>query len=181
MDNLSQWVNQYTQEMYSWALHKTSSAQLAEDLVQDTFLAAAEKLEGFKGDSAPKTWLFAILNNKIVDHYRKKSRNPTSLDNDMLSNNFDEKGKWHKSAQPKNWHLDDKNLLDDDEFMAILAMCMEALPEQWNSCMKLKYLMDNNGEQICQELNITPSNFWQIIHRAKLRMRDCIETNWFKK
>jgi RNA polymerase sigma-70 factor (TIGR02943 family) len=180
-DNLSEWVNEYTQEMVRWALHKTSSTQLAEDLVQDTFLAAAEKLAGFKGESTPKTWLFSILNNKIVDHYRKKSRNPIAVDKDVLSDNFDNKGKWYKNTQPEDWQLDDSNLLDDEVFREILALCMEALPEQWNSCMKLKYLMNNNGEQICQELNISPSNFWQIIHRAKLRLRDCIETNWFKK
>lgn len=56
---------------------------------------------------------------------------------------------------------------------------MDNLPEQWNACVKLKYLMQKKGEEICQELDITPTNFWQIMHRAKLNLRDCVETNWF--
>ena len=68
---LPQWVESYTENLHSWAFHKVSDGELAKDLVQDTFLAAAEKIESFKGDSSPKTWLFSILNHKIIDHYRK--------------------------------------------------------------------------------------------------------------
>ena len=73
---LSQWVESYTENLHSWAFHKVSDGELAKDLVQDTFLAAAEKIESFKGDSSPKTWLFSILNHKIIDHYRKKVNQP---------------------------------------------------------------------------------------------------------
>ena len=72
-------------------------------------------------------------------------------------------------------------MLDDDEFQIVLNKCLDALPEQWGICVKLKYLTDKRGEEICQELDITPSNFWQIVHRAKLRLRDCIEKNWYSK
>jgi len=78
---LETWVNQHTDALYSWAFHKVSDSELAKDLVQDTFLAAAEKMENFKGDSSPKTWLFSILNHKIIDHYRKKVHQPLALEN----------------------------------------------------------------------------------------------------
>jgi len=71
---LENWLNDYSDDLFSWAHYKTSSKEIAEDLVQDTFLAAYKKMESFKGKSKPKTWLFSILNNKIIDHYRKSAR-----------------------------------------------------------------------------------------------------------
>jgi RNA polymerase sigma-70 factor (TIGR02943 family) len=177
---LAGWVAQYTEEMYKWALYKTSSVEIAEDLVQDTFLAAAEKLSTFKGDSAPKTWLFSILNNKIIDHYRKKVKQPLLAGSQLLSDIFTEDEGWKPEKQPREWQSEEGHLLDNEVFRAVLKKCLEALPEKWNLSVKLKYLTDKSGEEICQELGITPSNFWQMVHRAKLKLRDCIETNWFQ-
>jgi RNA polymerase sigma-70 factor (TIGR02943 family) len=179
-ENLSVWVNQYTTELYSWALHKVSNSELAADLVQDTFLAAAEKMETFKGDSSPKTWLFSILNHKIIDHYRKKVNRTVSVEDQSFSNFFNSGGSWEESRRPKDWHEEDEHhLLDNDEFQQVLEKCLDALPEKWNACVKLKYLAEKNGDEICQELGITSSNFWQIVHRAKLQLRDCVEKNWY--
>ncbi|NQV02591.1 MAG: sigma-70 family RNA polymerase sigma factor [Bacteroidia bacterium] len=177
--SLSDWVESYTKDLYSWALHKVSNEELAKDLVQDTFLAAAEKLNSWKGESAPKTWLFSILNHKIIDYYRKKIRQPVSLENRPDTLFFDESGDWNASNRPGEWDEEGKNLLDDADFRNVLQTCLEALPERWNTCVKLKYLMNKNGEEICQELDIAPTNLWQMVHRAKLQLRDCIETNWF--
>jgi RNA polymerase sigma-70 factor (TIGR02943 family) len=176
---ISQWVSLYTEDMFSWAFHKTSSAEVAEDLVQDTFLAATEKFSSFKGESATKTWLFSILNNKIVDHYRKKVKQAVPLEDQVFHSLFDETGSWINKRMPREWSEDDGHLLDEEEFQKVLKHCLDALPEKWNLCVKLKYLTNKNGQEICQELNITASNFWQIIHRAKLQLRDCIEQNWF--
>ena len=176
---LETWVNQHTDALYSWAFHKVSDSELAKDLVQDTFLAAAEKMENFKGDSSPKTWLFSILNHKIIDHYRKKVHQPLTLENQSDLIYFDADGAWQESHKPKDWQSDDeKNVLDETDFQEVLQKCMNALPEKWNVAMKLKYLAEKNGEDICQELGITTSNFWQIVHRAKLQLRDCVEKKW---
>lgn len=181
-ENLTNWVEKYTENLYSWAFHKVSNTELARDLVQDTFLVAAEKYDTFKGNSSPKTWLFSILNHKIIDYYRKKVNQPVSVENQSFSNFFDVEGDWNENQKPKRWNEDtDDHLLDDDEFQIVLNKCLDALPEQWGICVKLKYLTDKKGEEICQELDITPSNFWQIVHRAKLRLRDCIEKNWYSK
>lgn len=178
-ENLSIWVEDYTDDLYTWAFHKLSNRELARDFVQDTFLAAAEKLDTFKGNSSPKTWLFSILNHKIIDHYRKKVNRPVSLENQAFTSFFDGNEGWNKNQIPQKWqNEDDDHLLDNDEFNKVLAKCLDALPEQWSICVKLKYLIEKKGEEICQELEITPSNFWQIVHRAKLRLRDCIEKNW---
>lgn len=179
-ENLKNWVNEFTNELYKWAYYKTSSIETAEDLVQETFLAAAERLNTFKGDSSAKTWLFSILNHKIIDHYRKSVNEPVIIEINTVSTYFDEDGGWQQERRPKDWQDEEKHLLDDDDFRLILQKCLDALPEKWNTCVKLKYLTGKNGEEICQELGITTTNFWQIVHRAKLQLRNCVENNWFK-
>ena len=101
---LPHWVENYTEELHSWAFHKVSDGELAKDLVQDTFLAAAEKLESFKGDSSPKTWLFSILNHKIIDYYRKKGNQPIRMENQSMSVFFDKDGSWLNDKKPTIWH-----------------------------------------------------------------------------
>ena len=155
-NRLEQWVESFTKELYSWASHKVSDNELAKDLVQDTFLAAAEKIESFKGDSSPKTWLFAILNYKIIDHYRKKINQPISLESQSFSTFFDEEGSWKTEKRPKDWDDDETELLDNEEFREILNNCLGELPEKWNASIKLKYLLNKNGDEICQELSISP-------------------------
>lgn len=86
---------------------------------------------------------------------------------------FDEEGSWKREKRPHN-REEDTYLPDDDEFQSVLRMCLDALPEKWSTSVRLKYLMSKKGEEICQELDI-PTNLWQIIHRAKLQLRDCIE------
>lgn len=179
-ENLKNWVNEFTNELYKWAYYKTSSTETAEDLVQETFLAAAEKISTFKGDSSAKTWLFSILNHKIIDYYRKNVNKPVAIESNTISTYFDEDGNWQQEKQPKDWQDEENHLLDDDDFQQILQKCLDALPEKWNTCVKLKYLTEKSGEEICQELGIAPTNFWQIVHRAKLQLRNCIENNWFK-
>ena len=178
--DLNELVEQYTGDLYSWTFYKVSDAEIAKDLVQDTFLAAAEKINSFKGKSSPKTWLFAILKNKITDHYRKKINQSVNIDHEHLSKFFNEDGDWRKDKMPRNWQEEEPELLDDIDFQKLLEKCLEALPESWSTAVKLKYLLGKKGEEICQELEVSPTNYWQIIHRAKLQLRDCIEVNWIK-
>lgn len=180
-NTLSQWVRQYNQEMCNWATHKVSDSEIAKDLVQDTFLAASESISLFKGESSPKTWLFSILKYKIIDYYRSKVKQPFSFDNQTLTSFFTEDGEWHSNKKPGNWNDDDEHLLDNDDFNIVLKKCLDALPEKWNLSIKLKFFSSKKGEEICQELGITPTNFWQIMHRAKLQLRDCLENRWFQE
>lgn len=177
------WVELYADDMFSWTMHKTSDKEVAEDLVQDTFLAAFEAIQKFSGKSEVKTWLFAILNNKIAGHFRKKFRSLQTVtdDNREFNNFFTEDGSWIKNERPKEWTDDDINLLDDPAFKNILKGCLEKLPQNWNAALSLKYLEEKKSEQICQELGISATNFWQVLHRAKLQLRKCLENHWFKK
>ncbi|MGQ1786980.1 MULTISPECIES: sigma-70 family RNA polymerase sigma factor [unclassified Saccharicrinis] len=174
-----EWVEKYTSDLYDWAYHKTSNAEMAQDLVQDTFVVAVEKIDSFQRKSSVKTWLFSILNNKIVDFYRKKSKAHIPFDGSFLSNFFNKDGTWKNESRPKEWNQDEGHLLDNQEFLGVLKKCMDALPEKWSATVKLKYLIQKKGVEICKELGITSSNYWQMIHRAKLQLRACIEKNWF--
>jgi RNA polymerase sigma-70 factor (ECF subfamily) len=119
--NLTQWVETYTGELYSWAFHKLPNVELAQDLVQDTFLAATEKIESFKGKSSPKTWLFSILNHKIIDYYRKKVNQTVPHENKSLARFFEPEGFWKGNRRSGKWYDDDEeNLLDNHDFRAIL-------------------------------------------------------------
>ncbi len=180
----SQWVNLYTPELYKWALYKTSSLENAEDLVQDTFLAAYKSIENYNNKSTPKTWLIAILNNKIIDHYRKNKVTAkvfTSIDEEKANiytdSIFDENGSWKSNKVIDFWNTE-KHLLDNPMFNEIMDRCMAELPEKWSAAITLKYLLEKETSIICQELGITSTNYWQVMHRAKLLLKTCIEKKW---
>lgn len=173
------WVENYTQGLILRAMQKISDTETAKDIVQDTFLVAAQNFNKFQNKSSPKTWLFSILNNKISDYYRKKYRQDTKVDFDVFSSFFSADGDWNSENKPKNWQDNQKNLLDDLEFIDILNYCLENLPGKFNSVIKMKYYSDKEPKEICQELEISTTNMWQIMHRAKLKLRNCIEEGWF--
>jgi len=175
------WVNLYSDSLFSWALHKTSDREVAEDLVQETFLAALQSYHRFEGNSQPKTWLMAILKNKILDHYRSNFKKPVALENSFLDGIFTEDENWNSKEIPQHWADDAHEIMDRDEFKLILSKCLKKLPLQWKTAIQLKYFEEKSGDEICQELDVTPTNFWQVIHRSKLQLRKCLEVNWFNK
>ncbi len=180
---LESWVKQYTSDLFNWAYHKTSNYQSAEDLVQETFLVAAEKIEKFRNESQPKTWLFGILKNKIAEHFRSKLHHPNiQIDNEeSFELFFDKSGGWNKNSRPDEWNVNEEQLFDNGDFNRIFQRCMKNLPVQWFSCISMKYLEEKDPKLVCQELGLSTTNYWQIIHRAKLQLRECLEQHWFRK
>ncbi|MGO4820677.1 MULTISPECIES: sigma-70 family RNA polymerase sigma factor [unclassified Flavobacterium] len=181
---LEKWVNQFSDELYSWALYKTSSKETAEDLVQETFLAAFRKLDTFQGKSQPKTWLFSILNNKLIDYYRSSAK--TTKQNFSLTETsgvalaeglFNQYGCWKNNDVNPIWDQEEE-LLDNPDFNNTLEICMEELPTKWKLAITSKYLTHKNATEICQELEITVSNYWQIVHRSKLLIKKCLDVKW---
>ncbi len=179
-DDIISWVKAYTKDLYSYAINKVSQKEVAEDLIQDTFLSAWQSYKNYKGTSNVKTWLFSILKHKIADYYRSKYKQNIELGSDLIDTFFDEDHRWKPDYRPTNWG-DEKELLDDPEFSKALNDCFEKLPQKWSSAVQLKFLEEHDSKIICFELEITTSNFWQIIHRAKLHLRNCLELKWFKK
>lgn len=180
---ISNWVDLYSDELYSWASYKIGDSEMSKDLVQDTFIAATQAYAKFEGRSTPRTWLFSILNNKIKDYYRKnKGRVVYMADfaEDNGEDRFDSDGVWKPEYRPGPWEETEKPLLDDIDFRRTLDKCLNNLSDRFRTAVVWKFLEKKESADICQELNITPSNFWQILHRAKVQLRGCLDINWFK-
>lgn len=183
-DTIENWFHLYADDLYGWAFHKTSSKEMAEDLVQETFLSAVKGLQNFKNNSKPKTWLFAILNNKIIDYYRKKAKS-TVVEHigaeqkfiNQATSFFDADENWIGTENEVAWE-DDVHLLDNKEFNKTLDHCLNQLPDHWRFALVSKYLSDKTTNEICQEMGVTQSNYWQIVHRAKVLLKKCIDHKW---
>jgi len=176
---ISEWVNQYSDILYTRAFNRVGEKSIAQDIVQDTYVAAINGLNTFNNDSNIKTWLFSILNNKVALYFRKKFKMQTTLINQNNTQYFDNAGKW-LDKQKTNWENEEK-LINDSEFNQVFNACLSDLPSLWRVVIKSKFYQDKKGSEICDELNITESNYWQLVHRSKLQLRNCLTTNWFNK
>jgi RNA polymerase sigma-70 factor (ECF subfamily) len=181
-DLAKRWVEEFGDLLYKYTLPRVSDSGIAKDLVQETFLAAWRNIDNFKGEASEKNWLFTILKNKIIDHYRKASTKLTDVvDTNSAYDGFNENGHWTKAAAPKAWGVDYNTVIEQKEFYSILELCKSKLKAVQNAVFSMKYLDGIESEEICKELNITSSNYWVLIHRAKLQLRTCLEKNWFNK
>jgi len=155
---------------------------LAEDVVQDTLLAALQGAEGFSGRSSLKTWLTGILKHKIVDAIRRKSREPVvaPLDEEVQLGDidalFDENGHWE--SPPADWG-DPEAALSRVQFMDMMQFCLEKLPPNTARVFMMREVMELESAEICKELKITSTNLWVILYRARMALRQCLEQNWF--
>lgn len=178
------WVANYAAYLYTYTIKRVDDEEIAKDLVQETFLAALERLATFEGRSSERTWLTAILKHKIIDLYRKKSAGLTNvgaqsigeLVTDEFFNPVD--GHWKASHRPQEFARDADDPLLSKEFHNTLRNCMGKLPALWHIIFTMKHMDDMATEVICNELNITAANFWVIIHRTKVNLRACLQKNW---
>lgn len=182
--NPHSWVDNHADYLYAYALNRINDADEARDLVQEVFLAALEKADRFEGRSTERTWLTAILKNKIIDIYRKRSsglNNPnrtTETEDKTYDDFFYEDGHWREAHWPKAWGVEDHDPLHNKEFNQVLQQCMQKLPALWLAVFTMKHMEDETSENICTQLKVTSANFWVIIHRAKLNLRACLQKNW---
>jgi RNA polymerase sigma-70 factor (ECF subfamily) len=183
------WVEKHGDYLFNYAVSRTFNEDKARDLVQETFLAALHALKNFRKESSERTWLISILKRKIVDYYRKAS---TRKEDQESYNTFEVtgwespflqegpfKGSWKKDAVPRDWQADKNFDIDSKEFKEIFSKCLSQLPEKWAATFSLKVIEELSNDQVCKEIGITTSNLWVILHRARLQLRDCIETKWF--
>jgi RNA polymerase sigma-70 factor (ECF subfamily) len=181
--NPRQWVSQHADFLYAFALVRVDDEELARDLVQETFLAALERLDRFEGRSSERTWLTAILKNKVMDVYRKKSAAHFPIQEDVRRDGaavefFEaENGHWTSEQAPRAFGIE-QDPLAAKEFEQILKQCMQKLPNLWLSVFTLKHIDEASTPVICNKLKISAANFWVIIHRAKVNLRACLQKNW---
>ena len=154
----------------------------AEDVVQETLLAALEGRARFSGNSTVKTWLTGILKHKIIDAIRRKSREqPLTAYEDATESAsvdamFRDDGHWQQ--MPATWG-DPEQALETKKFWEIFQLCSQLMPERAARVFMLREVMELTSDEICQELAITPTNLWVILHRARLALRECLEIKWF--
>lgn len=178
------WVKNYASGMYKYLMMRVKYKEVAEDIVQETFIAALNSQNNFSGNSSEKTWLYSIMKFKLADYYRKHYKNTpaeNNSDSEFLSNYFDDgdNNHWKADTKPQAWHSDVELCLENKEFNGILEDCIKKVPTKTASVFTLKYLEDQDSKEICALLDISEANLWTLMHRAKLMLRSCLEQNWF--
>jgi len=180
LNSPEKWLDLYGDRLYRFAFYKVSDRAQAEDLVQETLIAALHAQKRYSGRSTESTWLVGILKHKISDYYRKNGREipQSDLNFDELPSNqqdFDALGRW--KVGPQDWGDPDKSL-ERKELMAAIGQCLDHLPEKFQQAFSLREIDDLEAEDICSSLGITPNNLWVILHRARGMMRQCLEKKW---
>ena len=177
------WVDQHGDALFRYALFRLQDAQVAEDLVQETFLAALRAKDSFAGRSSLRTWLFGIIKHKIIDYIRKISRERPEEDIEILANwserNFDAQGGWNSA--PAKWTTDPALYFQQQEFWRMLQCCLADLPPRLQQAFTLRELDGLSSEEVRKILNVSATNGGVMLHRARLRLRDCLEANWFEQ
>jgi RNA polymerase sigma-70 factor (ECF subfamily) len=166
-----------------FALLQLRNPAAAEDAVQETLLAAIESRSRFSGRSSLRTWLTGILKHKIIDHLRRSGREqPLAGADDERSEAeaidalFAADGHWRD--YPSDWG-NPAATLENDRFWAAFELCLRRLPERTGRVFTMREVMEMPTEEICQELGITPTNCWVMLHRARLTLRECLQLTWF--
>lgn len=183
LEQPDQWVDRYADDLFSYALKFIPNTETAQNLIQETFLAALKNRHTFTGKSQPKTWLIGILKNKITDHLRAKYREiPVSQlidDEQSIDGFFDSQDDGHLKSHPKTWALNPKQLIENKEFWRSFEDCLDRLPERTAQAFSLKEIDQMDTKEICNVLGISSTNLWVTLHRARLQLRECLEKKWF--
>jgi RNA polymerase sigma-70 factor (ECF subfamily) len=177
-ENLQQ-VRSY---LLRYARLRLRDPMLAEDVVQETLLAAFDHGATFAGKSGYKSWLVGILKHKIIDVIRKNSReqsltvNEDASESETIEGTFEAEGQWHRL--PANWGNPEKSL-EDKKFWEIFERCLEVMPARTARVFMMREVMELTSDEICKEMAISQTNLWVVLHRARLSLRGCLETRWF--
>ena len=177
-------VERFRGYLTRYALLQLRDQAAAEDVVQETLLAAIQASARFSGRSTVKTWLTGILKHKIIDQVRRQSREQPLLqsedddrsESDIVDALFQSDGHWH--TPPANWG-DPGNALEAKEFWKAFEMCSKLMPLKTARVFMMREVLELTTEEICKELNITATNCWVMLHRARLSLRECLQTRWF--
>jgi RNA polymerase sigma-70 factor (TIGR02943 family) len=174
------WVDQHADYLFNYAVGRVSDAEIAKDLVQETFMAGLNSSKNFKGDAAERTWLVSILKRKVIDHYRKINSKKGKAEVRMsYSSDSDAEGDWLEQQVADPFSKDGDNVMENEELGMAIQDCMSKLPEKQALVFKMKTIQDMSTEDVCNELGINPSNLWVMIHRARTALMGCLNENWF--
>ncbi len=176
-----QWLGLYGDILFRYGFARVRDTHIAEDLVQETLLAALKAKGNYAGKASEQTWLIGILKHKIIDYFRKTSREKTqefdeSLDSGLDNNYFDQQGHWQYKFS--SWNNPDK-LLEQEQFLDVLRQCVDRLPPRMAQLFVLRELEGMKSEDICELMSIsTLNNFWVMLSRVRVQLRHCLDINW---
>ena len=178
-------IERHRNYLLRYASLQLRDAGAAEDAVQDTLIAGLEGRDRFAGNSSVKTWLTGILKHKIIDHIRRQSREQPLVAGDSDASEaeavdalFLEDGHWRQ--RPSDWGDPDK-ALENKAFMAVFEQCAKNMPAKTARAFMMREVMELDTADICKELDVSTTNCWVILHRARLSLRECLEMKWFAR
>lgn len=178
------WLNDYGDILYRYALTRVRSEATAEDLVQETLLAGLQAFDRFSGQSTVRTWLVGILKHKIIDHFRKNRLEITTLNDDetaedLLAYQFDQQGHWKVNLV--EWTTPEKSM-NDEQFWLVFNECLANLPQRMADLLLLRSIDGLATEECCALLGFeTDNQLWVTLSRTRVKLRQCLATNWFSK
>ena len=183
------WVDEHGDSLFRFAMMRLRDETLAEDMVQEALLSAIQSLNSYSGKSTERTWLTGILKHKIIDHYRKNKREVQITDEDTdlsgIDHFFDRPDKWDGHwaipMRPVDPEQSPHQVLERSEFWMVMNGCLSALPVRVASVFTLREMDGLTSDEVCDVLSLSASNFWVIMHRARMQLRRCIEIKWFRK
>jgi RNA polymerase sigma-70 factor (ECF subfamily) len=186
--NPERWVEDHSDALFGFAALRVRDRAIAQDLVQETFLAAIKAKESFAGRSTERSWLFGILRNKLADYYRLQAREMPFADPEMFlpeeKGSFAEAGLgkdgWITGFGPQPWETPEEVLVTK-EFQEALKGCLSKLPDKIAQVFFLREVDEVSSEEICKDLGISSNNLWVMLHRARMGLRRCLEVHWFGK
>jgi len=168
--------------LFRYALLQLRDSELADDAVQETLLAAWQSASNFEGKAGLRTWLIGILKHKIADHWRHSAREAVSLEVDFTDNDVDDffMNNGHWNGGPSTWN-DPEAALKQQEFWGICETCQNNLPPRMAQVFMLRELVGLEANEVCRETGLSDANYWVLMHRARLRLRECLEIRWFNQ
>ena len=172
------WVDRYSDYLFNFTITRVNDREVAQDLISETFLAGLKSMKNFKGEASERTWLISILKRKIIDHYRRKNSKKGKAEVRIQYREEEGDGDWleERVADPLDKNAEER--IVNDELGDAIFSCLGALPERQAEIFKLKTIDGLDTETICNAFDITASNLWVIIHRARTAMAACLEKNW---
>jgi RNA polymerase sigma-70 factor (ECF subfamily) len=180
--DVSHWVDEHADVLFRYALQRVRRRDVAEELVQETFLAALRAREGFAGQSSERTWLVGILRHKVVDHIRTaskaRSQRQGRAEDVSLEEFFEKNGHWKN--RPSDWGSDPAGLLEKRDFWDVFEKCLSGLPRNLADTFVLHELEGRKPSEVCADLEISESNLWVRLHRTRLLLKECLEKHWFR-
>ncbi len=177
--DVEHWVDEHADYLLRYAMTQVNDRHQALDFIQDTYVSALKGVDDFEGRSTPRTWLTSILKRKIIDHWRKRNVRKTDVASDFFHENGPGKGSWIIENAPDQSVASAEDRISAEEQIDELHKCLGQLPPRSREVMNAKYMEQKKGEVICKEYDLSSSNFWVIVHRAKLLLRDCLQQKWY--